>query len=81
MKRFIHLIATQPFYRIEKRPRLFGYYWLRSIVAIIDALLTIIASPFGYECNLLGFFGDWHLRWNCERYKIEQAKRKARLKR
>lgn len=45
-----------------------GYYYLRGIAAIIEGVLTILAAPFGYNCNILPLVCDWHIRRRLKNY-------------
>lgn len=55
------------FYRPFYKPRFIGYYYVRSFVQIVDALLTMIVAPFGLESTWYGDFCEWNCRKDLER--------------
>lgn len=51
------------------KPRFIGYHLLSSIIKIIDGLVSLITSPFGYVCTIYPSFCVWNLRKDVERNK------------
>jgi hypothetical protein len=59
-----------PFEKKTKyRPRFIGYYYVVGIVFILNGILNIIASPFGYMSTISVDFSLWNLKKDSKRWK------------
>ena len=61
------------------RPPIQGYFLIRSLLMILDGVLSLAVWPLGWECNLYIRFCEWTLRLSLDRIKVERLAAKVRI--
>ena len=65
------------FTKSSYKPRYRGWRFVRGIVQLIDAIGSLVAAPFGYDCNIYTDFAYRNLKKDVAR---RRAKREDRNK-
>ena len=60
------------------RPRYTGYRTVFALVTILDGVVGLLVSPFGYRSNILADWSAKELRKDLNRAKAERNAKKAK---
>jgi hypothetical protein len=58
------------------KKRFFGYYFVRGLVMIADAIITWIVVLFHYESDLYIHFCEWNIKQDIKRMKRKRNEKR-----